>query len=172
MEERRNFKYFFFFVGLEYLNKKYSSQLLYMCHGTVVQMAMPHESFPTIFSMCLHLFENEHANMGLFMNQMLNLFSHPVILYVVFQLANRCRLLNLSFFFLYFLFYFCTFSCCRVTKNKHLHLMKGFLVPGPLTVWPLGVCIKRISIFFFIASWKYIQLTCELNYPLIYSNCY
>lgn len=42
--------------------------------GLLVQMAVPGELFPTIFSMCLHLFENEHATMELFMNQMLNLF--------------------------------------------------------------------------------------------------
>lgn len=42
--------------------------------GLLVQMAVPGELFPTILSMCLHLFENEHATMELFMNQMLNLF--------------------------------------------------------------------------------------------------
>lgn len=102
MVEWRNFEiiylfiyfYLFYFVGLEYLIKKpkCSPECSRGAMGLLVQMAVPGELFLTIFSVCLPLFENERANMELFMNQMLNLFSHPIITYVVFQLASRCRL--------------------------------------------------------------------------------
>lgn len=51
--------------------------------GLLVQMAVVGELCPSIFSMCLHLFGNEHTTMELFMNQMLNLFSHFIIMYML-----------------------------------------------------------------------------------------
>lgn len=130
-----------------------------------VQMAVAGELFLTIFSMCLHLFEDDRANRELFMNQMLSFFfPHPIIMYIALQLISRCGLwlLNLRASFCVFYLISAPYLVAEL-ENADLHLMKGFLVPSPLTVWPLGVCIKLISMFFFIASWKFIQLTCKLN---------
>lgn len=74
MVEWRNFEiiylfiyfYLFYFVGLEYLIKKpkCSPECSRGAMGLLVQMAVPGELFLTIFSVCLPLFENERANMG------------------------------------------------------------------------------------------------------------
>lgn len=100
-------------------------------------MAVAGELFLTIFSMCLHLFEDDRANRELFMNQMLSFFffPHPIIMYIALQLISRCglRLLNLRASFCVFYLISAPYLVAEL-ENADLHLMKGFLVPSPLTV--------------------------------------
>jgi len=61
----RNFDFFFFFLlawSIWWRNQNVLTNCSRCAVGQLVQMAVPGGLFPTIFSMCLHLFENDRAN--------------------------------------------------------------------------------------------------------------
>lgn len=83
-----------------------------------VQMAVAGELFLTIFSMCLHLFEDDRVNRELFMNQMLSFFFFSTSHHNVHCPPTYKQMWTSTFepesLFLCFLLDFCTLSCCRI----------------------------------------------------------